>query len=311
MQNDYPSLFNSKPRSLKEVFREKAFFLKAYTRFHLTNLSGKRKILIYSMGKVGSSTLVKSFYQLNLNQRFSIYRVHYLSDEGINHLRVVNKKLTESLHDFPYDGRNQILLSRFLSNQISRSKSIDPKFKIITLIREPVALNISDYFQNYNYFIPKAKPDQDQNKYIEMLIEHFLKEYPHNLPLMWFDVELKKVFNIDVFSTSFPKSKGYKIYKQGLAEILIIKLEYLNQCAKQAFKEFLGVDDWRAVNANEAKNKNYKTVYKDFIEKVCIPKQYIDKMYQSQYAQHFYSKDEIDFFYGKWLKFKSREKTQT
>lgn len=301
MQNNYPNLFESNPSSFQQILHEKFFALKAYTRFYLSNLRGKQKILIYSMGKVGSSTIINSLYKSGLNRNFSIYRVHFLTGEGINHLRIVNNKSFETLHEFNHETKSQILLSRFLRKQILEREIINKQYKIITLIREPIALNISDYFQNYNQFIPKAKLNQSQKRYTKELVCHFFDKYPHELPLMWFDTEFQKVFRGDIFLTPFPKKKGYKIYKNQSIEVLIIKLEQLDECGDQAFKEFLGVSHFNILNANEANQKAYKKLYNNFLKEISIPQSYIERMYHSKYTQYFYSDNEIKLLKDKWL----------
>jgi hypothetical protein len=56
--------------------------------------------------------------------------------------------------------------------------------------------------------------------------------------LNWFDNEPKTVFGIDVFSSSFLLDKGHKIYNGNNSDMLLIKLEKLDECAKEAFNVF-------------------------------------------------------------------------
>ena len=94
---------------------------------------------------------------------------------------------------------------------------------------------------------------------IKELIELFLEKYPHKVPLTWFDSEMKSVFGIDVFSSDFPKSRGYKIYKEEHADLLLMRSEDINKCVSEAFKEFLDINNFTLVNANTSSEKDIIT----------------------------------------------------
>ncbi|CCQ70869.1 Capsular polysaccharide synthesis enzyme CpsE [Crocosphaera watsonii WH 0402] len=76
----------------------------------------------------------------------------------------------------------------------------------------------------------------------------------------------------------------------------------MQNCLQDAFSEFLGIDNFRLSNKNQAKQKTYFEVYSDFLNSIVLPQSYIDKMYSSKYMKHFYSQNEIDKFREKWSK---------
>jgi hypothetical protein len=188
------------------------------------------------------------------------------------------------------------------------------KWKIISLTRDPIARNLSAFFENLEF-----KQMSEQSKYrvksdyynidpiiltgndLEKLSILFFDRFKHDSPLDFFDRELKSVFGIDVYSSEFPKTKGYKIYSGEKADAIIIKLEYLNQCVQFAFKEFFNVENFTLIHTNIGKQKDYAAVYSQFKDFILFPKHYMDKMYQSKYMQHFYSDEEIEHFRHKWL----------
>ena len=122
----------------------------------------------------------------------------------------------------------------------------------------------------------------------------------HDSPLVFFDQELKKIFGIDVFANEFLKSKGYEIYENEKAHVLLIRLEDLNACIKKAFKDFLNIDDFTLDNTNIGAEKVYAPIYKKFKETVVMPHSYLDKFYNSTYVRHFYDEAEIQKFRDKW-----------
>jgi hypothetical protein len=59
---------------------------------------------------------------------------------------------------------------------------------------------------------------------------------------------------------------------------------------------FFGVKDIKILKSNYAMSKRYYQIYKKFIQEINLPKDYIDKMYSSKSALHFYSESGIQGF---------------
>ncbi|MGI8739288.1 MAG: putative capsular polysaccharide synthesis family protein [Gammaproteobacteria bacterium] len=135
---------------------------------------------------------------------------------------------------------------------------------------------------------------------VEDAIEIFLENYGHDAPLGWFDIELKSTFGIDVFATPFLASKGYTTYRGPNVDALVLRLESINTSAEPAFKEFLDIENFRRVQANVADDKNYFAAYKAFKQKLILPQAYLDKIYDSMLARHFYTEEELTGFRRKW-----------
>ncbi len=72
--------------------------------------------------------------------------------------------------------------------------------------------------------------------------------------------------------------------------------------AQGAFKEFLGIEQFTLVKANISMEKNYYNAYKSFKNSIILPENYLSNIYSSKYAQHFYTKKEIDVFKDIWRK---------
>jgi hypothetical protein len=170
-------------------------------------------------------------------------------------------------------------------------------------VRDPVARNISAFFENIIEFFPDfytryAAGELD----IETIVSTFLERFDHDTPLVWFDFQMKPVFGIDVFACPFSTERGYSIYYGQNASLLLIKLEKLQDCVESAMKDFLGIDKLAIRNTNVAEGKEYREVYKAFLETVRLPPEYLDRMYDSKMVRHFYEQDEIRTFRKKWSK---------
>ena len=136
--------------------------------------------------------------------------------------------------------------------------------------------------------------------YLQELSQRFLEVYPHDVPLKWFGMEMKPMFDIDVFASEFPKERGYKIYLGSKANLLLLKLESLYDCAQDAFEEFLGLQEFNLVRANEASGKWYADLYQEFKRKVTFEQSFVNRLYETRYMKHFYTVEEIETFRQKW-----------
>ena len=101
------------------------------------------------------------------------------------------------------------------------------------MVREPISKNISQFFQNVEVSYPEFAYSEkinllSENEMIEEMIHFFIKNFIHDDPLVWFDVEMKKFTGIDVYEEEFPHEKGYKLYENERFRILIFRLSFLS-----------------------------------------------------------------------------------
>ena len=257
-------------------------------------------VVIYQMGKVGSSSVKHTLKGLCLPM--NLYHVHALTQKRLDWLQNAYRNASRVrgkavVHDHLVEGM-------YLRKQLDRNTK--QPWKVITLIRDPIARNISTFFQSLNLFFPEWVKEHNNVQsalvdHVEEMIELFLNKADHQLPLVWFDKYLEPVFGVDVYKQEFPVSKGYEIFKNDKVELLIIKLEDLDRCASVAFKEFLGIENFELKKANITSEKVESEAYSRFKELIMVPDSYIDEMYSSEFVQHFYTRSEIDRFRSKWV----------
>lgn len=247
-------------------------------------------ILVYQMGKVGSTTVYSS---LNKQLLFTpVFHVHSLCDDTLKKYA----KAYQAVGEIP----GQIKYLRhgdFLRKKLDRSVAI--KWKIITMVREPIIRDISIFFQQRDRNFPHGV---DASEIIDILQKHFASfQESTDYACNWFDREIKSNFNIDIYDFSFDKQKGYHIIKEKDKEILIIRLEDLNNCFQLALREFLVLDKpIELLSKNIAKDKQYKNQYLEVVNKIKIPKSICELIYSSKYVKHFYSDATIDDFINRW-----------
>lgn len=287
---------NKDYRTAKAYHMAKLYY---YDLLHSLTSRNEEKVIVYTMGKIGSTTVEKSLKAL---RKMPVYHIHVLTPDGIDRADKIYEESFERRRKIAF----HVLESQYLRKQLDKGLK-GKKWKVVTLVRDPIAKNVSSLFENLDLALDYKY--EDKVKYlktediIEELGEIFLKKFDnHDKPLTWLDLELKPVFGIDVFSSEFPRSKGYKIYEAENVDLLLLRLENLNQCACEAFKEFLDVSELNLIRANTGGNKDYGDIYRNFLDSVSLPDSYVNKMYTSKYMRHFYSQEEIEAFKAKWHK---------
>lgn len=266
----------------------------------------KAPVLIYQMGKVGSSSVTHSLRNVKLGRR--IYHVHFLRQDYIEKYEAQRKDWLGTNRE---PALKHIWQYQYLREKLD--KGLSDKWKIITLIRDPVARNLSTFFQNmevvsskadeYTFMSPEHQFEVTITKdKIEPLIDLFFDKIDHEYPLIFFEREFNHLFDIDVMTGEFSTEQGYEIYSGDQAELLFIRLEDLNDCVSEAFETFLDLQNFTLQNTNVGSEKAYADVYKQFKNIIVLPKSYLDSLYDTPFMHHFYSEPEIDAFRKKWTR---------
>ena len=250
-------------------------------------------VLIYQMGKVGSTTIRDS---LDAHQIYNQH-AHRLSWEGIRQAEERYQRIRSG--QIP----EHIVRYRALREFIDRTPT-DTRWQIITLVRDPIARLISSVFQNLDVIFPEVERFNDSHlPHIEQhILEqlHRIKKGENGDDSVWFDDELKHVFGFDIFKETFDSQEGYCIYHHAKVDVLAIRMEQLTACGSQAISAFLALKDFKLINANQSHKKSYYAIYRKLLASINIPEDVLDCVYTSRLAEHFYSVSEIESFKKRW-----------
>ena len=270
-------------------------------------------ILIYQMGKVGSSSIRNSLFRSHdpLTRLVLMSHEYFpVRNRDLNQIEIepeyrdmLAREITHDRHVFErFSLRKRLgwrFREKFYAEMIYRSY-VRPKrrLKVITLVREPVANNVSMFFQLLGQYIgPDVEPTEcDTDK----LIHVFIEKYMHWRPLTWLDAEVKTNFGIDIFQHPFPIEKGYTTISQGIVSLLVLRVELDDRTKAQAIADFIGLNKFEIVRSNVASEKSYASPYEEFKQRIKIPLALLDQMYDSKYARHFFSSEERDNFRERW-----------
>ena len=201
-------------------------------------------ILVYQMGKVGSTTLVESIP--------GAVHLHtlYINPPCKELLKIERPDFFMKMVGFCYD-----LLRQFA---VKFRKDV----KIITVIRNPIERNVSMFFQDLPYWYVKYRrlcPNASRFSDVDVIQDMFEKVFPHEYPDLWFDKEIKRLTGIDVYSTGYDAELGYLKLEKGKYKVLLLEMTKINDRV-DVIEEFLGykID---LVNVNVGNKKWYAPLY--------------------------------------------------
>lgn len=257
-------------------------------------------IIVYQMGKVGSMSVYESLLKtyeslLKTYPNFQIYHVHML------HKLDQMEKAVRRKYENPIFTLKEIEKGRRLLERIKAAPANLP-LNIITMVRDPLSQRVSDFFENMPQQIPEFEESYKQGRLTIDVIKGYFFQHPafSSPDSNWFDHQLKPVFNIDVFETPFSKERGFQIYKNDTARILLVRTEDINRVIEEALYQFLGINTFVLRTKNRSNEKNYASLY-ELCKKMPLPRDYVEAVYSSRLCHHFYTEKEIERFKKHWI----------
>lgn len=298
------TLVRSGRRTLTSAVGEQRFLkTRATAKLRLEEIQGKPLLLIHTMGKVGSTTVKASLAARGLRQSMAVYQPHFVSEAGMAFVEKLTLDGVGGWDNLTERSRRFLISSHALNEDLARRRKEGKRVTVVTLVRDPVATNLSGLFHNHAWWPAEIKVtcETPSPECLSGLRQHFLEHYPHQVPDTWFDMEMLPLYGVDVYAVPFDTARGYQIYRSDFADVLLLKLEDLSRSMAQAFKEFMNLDDVAIVNSNVADDKSYAEIYQAFRANVALPESYLDQMYGTRFTRHFYTPDEVARFRKKWL----------
>jgi putative capsular polysaccharide synthesis protein len=249
-------------------------------------------VLIYTMMKVASTAVSEALRPI---EGLNIFHVHSISPARTRRVREEVRR------------RGLTSVKKGLDNHEDFAQALADGLikpghpaKVIALVREPIARNVSFYFQSLDDLW------QTKNAHENIELERLLAEYPdrfmHERVLAWFDEEFKTVLGIDVYEQPFPREAGFQRIDSGPYEVLIMRHDLDDRVKERCLADLIGVSTVSLTPRNISAQKPYADVYREFLRRVELPADYVHRLLDSKYARHFYSPEELARIRAKWLK---------
>ncbi len=180
----------------------------------------------------------------------------------------------------------------------SRAQRLNEPILLITPIREPLTRNISAFFQNFKRDTGQEVADRSWE--VAEVEELFLQRYPHEVALEWFDVSFRPATGVDIYAEPFPRERKWQVYTRGSMRILVYRTDLGYPEQLRVVAEFLQqpIEGW--VLGNRAEDKSYADLYWRFCTEARFPDHYIERLGDSKFCRHFWSRAEIEVNAARW-----------
>jgi hypothetical protein len=258
----------------------------------------RKPVFVLQMGRVGSASVamaVRRAYQ-SLFLDMPVYHTHYLA-----HYDLIVERATHDLQDASgvqsdierVDKQDQEQLFTYIKNR--------QPVKVISLVRDPIARNVSTFFYAFPSFVADWKEQEAQQALSAQRLNAIFesKQQFTQTAFNWFDEQLKDGLDIDVYAVPFDKNKGWQVYKKGIIELLVIRMEDLHRTGEGALREFLHLPHLKMVKVNTGEEREAYEMYRRFMT-YPVSQDYLKKNYATQLARHFYTEEEIECFMTRW-----------
>lgn len=242
-------------------------------------------ILVFTMAKVGSLSVYFSLKKWTTKK--SIFHIHSLNEVE------VKEGIQLCFDNNMYPGSKSPV---FLINKKIVGKG--KPYKIISLFRDPLERNISAFFDVFE--LHTGEKTTEYNGDMEQLKGLYYEKLNHDFPINWFEKQFFEATNIDVYRYDFNKEKGYKIIKKNNIELLLINSNVSDPLKEELIKDFCDLKTFKLKNRNVSSTKQYATYYNDFKNNIRFSIAYLDQLYNSKYAQHFFTEEHIKNQIEKW-----------
>ncbi len=259
--------------------------------------------IVCSIQKVGSTTICETLSRHpSIHCRSNLRHVHFLSQ---NNLAFLNEQLSRCRnHPNSHEWVQHMAHCHWVRTLLAANKAIRrggmassvDKPVVITGVREPIAQYLSMVFQNWWMYVDSPAA----------LTTEFLQARMPEDPWVgrcaeWFTSDLGEMFGVDVYARPFPTERGWDIYENDNARILLIRQENLNRLP-EALGSLYRFDPStvQMTTANEGDSKNYAAQYAKVKRSFHLDDRELESLYSLPHARHFYSAEQIEQFKKHW-----------
>lgn len=257
-------------------------------RIEVATRSTRPIILLHQMGKVGSSSIRQSLESL---KSCRVFHTHWCNPKNLaKGAGVVNEDRRISNRYGDRDHFGAMVNTRIIQPGLAS--------RMVTLVRDPVARNVSSYFQHLDEIW--GVRGAWSRITITDLVDGFMRFFEHDEPLDWFDTEVRDLIGIDVMKHRFDHDKRYSIIRNGEWSVLMMRSDLVDEGKHHALERFLDEDVPSLRRENTTSSKPCAGIYTRFKKQLALPESYLDRMYASKLTTHFFTSAEIRTMRANW-----------
>lgn len=251
--------------------------------------------VVFQMGKVGSTSVSASLEAMA--DRPHVYHAHFLTPGGIGWAEEQYRRNYPRTRLLP----NHVVDSLVLRERLDAGATLG--WRVVTLLRDPIARNLSSFFQTMYLDRPEVDVQDTSDTAMARLHQSFFDDFDHEFPLEWLDVELGAALGVDPYAAVADGPGAFQLSAQASRPaVLILTLEELRGNGAAALARFVEREQVPLVDANLAGDKDYAGTYEQFSATIPLPASYLDLMYGSKMATSFYDEATLAAFRRRWTR---------
>ncbi len=249
-----------------------------YNLMHKLINVDENTVLVFQMGKVGSSSIERALVELGVN----IIHLHKITNSNVY---FYNPEIIDRFKRF----RGRLL--HFFVNMIIKRK----KCKVITIVRDPMSRTLSQMFHHLDLLIYTHNKNDSRNEVsaYKLFQNIFLNDININYTDQWMNHEFNRALGVEYLHCDFNKELGYGNIDTEKKKILILRFESLNQLESVVAK-FVGLREFKFSKVNRAKNKWYGDLYGNFKSEFKVSNSIFNKMYETGFYRKFYGESSLE-----------------
>jgi hypothetical protein len=270
-------------------------------------------VLVYTMGKVGSTAIVRSLQAVDVFCR----HLQWLTPETQAFFDKIGRLGEGSI----FRALNR--LNRTRAHFALRDREYAELIKVVTAVRAPVELILSHYFHSFALYEPRlkkanhpinaesvvesildgvrhylARPDRPLSELTEELSTGNLQTIffhwtVHNY-LTWFDQEFLPFFPSPILGGRV--SEGYQL----AGNVMIMKFEELATNGERAIAAYAQRPQFKLLRENVGAERANGDLYREVLQTIKFPAAFVDHLCDSTYVRHFYSEQERQAQKERW-----------
>jgi hypothetical protein len=274
-------------------------------------------VLVYTMGKVGSTALAQSLNAVGLFAR----HLQWATPETQAFFDRMESNGTSSELEQIFNLQNRLNARR--AYQALRNREYASLIKVITVIRAPIEQILSHYFQSIalieRVFKERGRTLDSASLRDDILqsIEFYLarsdwkiadltsgisaENYEriwfcwlvHNY-VHWFDDEFRPFFPAEILGGNL--RQGHQIVDNAL----ILRFEDFATVAEPIVAAYVQRPQFKLLRENVGADKDYGKLYREVADTTRLPKEFVNRLCDCKYVRHFYSEEELQAMRKKW-----------
>jgi hypothetical protein len=280
-------------------------------------------IIVHQMAKVASMAWVEAARVMGTTPEHT----HFLTERNLAHIAALLEAAPEENTIVnPLMVRTILRKGRRATVNIGVARELGQTIRVITGMRDPVARSVSvlSFFADFCGHAGRtlsARDDASADMVCAALADLWKWVLAGTAPAgsfdrllwyligsyrTWFSEELDAVFNVDIFSASFPEGGGAQRLQGPGVEVLVYRAEDLlpeapgRDALLDAARAFLGARAVALPQINTASTRRSYPLYMQTRDRFHLPLTMLDEIYGLPVVRHFYTAEEISAFKARW-----------